>query len=213
MVITVVDAHTTDRNHAVMFKNKLITTAATILLFVSATGASAQAFGIEKGTPIESLEVVREISEFKFSVTVPKPHSEFESYTVFATPEAGVCKVTGIGKDHDNDRYGTTVKSAFADLCSALTGIYGASKNFDFIKNGALWDGPEEWVMALRQNERHLTTFWTEDEQSDLPEGLDGVSLSVSALSSDLAYILLGYEFDNMDECIRIRDNQDEGGL
>ena len=196
-----------------MIKIKLTTTAVTILLFVSATGASAQAFGIEKGTPIESLEVVREVSEFNFSVTVPKPHSEFESYTVFATPEAGVCSVKGIGKDHDNDRYGSSVRSAFTDVSSALTGIYGASKNYDFIKNGALWDGGEEWVMSIRQNERFYSTFWTEDKQSDLPEGLNAISLSVSALSSDLAYIVLGYEFDNMDECIRIRDSQDEGGL
>lgn len=212
-VITVCKGHAKNRTQTVMIKIKLITTAVTMLLFVSATGASAQAFGIEKGTPIENLIVVREISEFQFSVTVPKPHSEFEAYTVFAAPEVGVCKVTGVGKDHDNDRYGSSVKSAFTDLKDALSGIYGANQSFDFIQNGALWDGPNEWVMSLRQNERYYSTFWTEEEKSDLPEGLGSIKLSVNALSSDSAYITLGYDFDNISECIRIKDSQDEGGL
>lgn len=200
---------TNNRAVTAMIKIKLITTAVTMLLFLSATDASAQAFGIEKGTPIESLQVVREVRPSEFMIAVPKPHSEFESYVVIAPPEVGVCHVRGIGKDHDNDRYGSSVKSAFTKLSSALSNTYGANDNYDFIRNGALWDGADEWVMSIRQSERTYATFWTET----LPAGLESVLLGVEALSSDTAYITLGYDFDNRDECDRIRDSQNESGL
>ena len=192
---------------------KLIITTLTTLLAMSGTGASAQAFGIEKGSPIGSLNVVREINPFRYVVTVPKPHPEFESYNVRTSSETGICSVTGIGKDHDSDRYGTSVKSAFSSLSNALNNIYGANKSYDFIKSEALWDEPEDWVMSLKQNERFYSTFWDEEEKSDMPEGLFSIGLGVYATSSDSAYVKLTYDFDNRDVCQKISDSQDEGGL
>lgn len=196
-----------------MIRIKFITTALTISLLTLATDASAQAFGIEKGTPIGSLDILKEVGQFIYSIEVPKPHSEFESYMAFATPEIGVCTVNGIGKDHDNDRYGATVRGAFSNLRGALEKLYGPYTSFDFIKDGALWDDPEEWVMAIHQNERFHAAFWTREDKSDLPEGLSGISLTVKTLSSDKSYITLGYEFDNMSECVRIDESANEGGL
>ena len=196
-----------------MLNWQLIIIALTTLLAMSGTGASAQAFGIEKGSPIGSLNVVREVDEFYYIVTVPKPHPEFESYAVRTSSETGVCKVTGIGKDHDSDRYGTSVKSAFSSLSNSLNNIYGANKSFDFLNFGALWDEPNEWVMSLKQNERSYSTYWDEEEKSDMPEGLRSVSLHVKSTSSDSAYIVLKYEFDNFDVCLKISESQDESGL
>ena len=67
--------------------------------------------------------------------------------------------------------------------------------------------------MSIRQNERYLATYWAEQEKSDLPEGLASIELAVKALSSDSAFITLGYDFDNIGDCLRIRDSKDEGGL
>tara|TARA_R110000744_G_scaffold87693_2_gene171152 strand:+ start:279 stop:893 length:615 start_codon:yes stop_codon:yes gene_type:complete len=202
------------QKEAILMLNwQLIIIALTTLLAMSGTGASAQAFGIEKGNPIGSLNVVREVDEFYYIVTVPKPHPEFESYSVRTSSETGVCQVTGIGKDHDSDRYGTSVKSAFSSLSNSLNNIYGANKSYDFIQNGALWDEPNEWVMSLKQNERFYRTYWNEEHKSDIPEGLKGIGLGVYATSSDSAYVKLTYEFDNFDVCLKISESQDESGL
>jgi hypothetical protein len=153
------------------------------------------------------------IEQFYYVVTVPQPHSEFDSYMVKAAPEVGVCTVVGIGRDHENDRYGTSVRRSFSGLNSTLENNYGVNLNFDFIKNGALWDDPDEWVMSIRQNERDYVTFWNDDEGSDMPEGIQSISLTVNALSSYTAYVSLSYEFDNLEECMRIAESQDESGL
>ena len=196
-----------------MLNRLLIIIALTTLLAMSGTGASAQAFGIEKGSPIDSLNVVREVDKFYYVVTVPKPHPEFESYTVKISSETGVCSVLGIGKDHDDDRYGTSVKRAYSSLSDSLNNIYGANLSFDFLKLGAIWDEPQEWVMSLKQNERTYSTFWDEEEKSDMPEGLQSVSLVVKTNSSDSAYIVLKYEFDILDVCLKISESQDDSGL
>lgn len=196
-----------------MIRTKLIRTALATFLLAFATDASAQAFGVEKGTQLDNLEGVQELQPFYYAIEVPKPHSEFLGYSAFATPETGVCKVLGISKQYENDRYGADVRRAYSTLHGALEGIYGAHINFDFIKYGALWDDADEWVMSIRQNERFYSDFWNEESEANLSEGLLSISLKVKAASSDTSYILLTYEFDNFDECSRIMQSKNEDGL
>jgi hypothetical protein len=198
-----------------MFKITRFTVALTILLCLSTTGASAQGFGIEMGMPVESLDILEEIEKepYTYAIAVPKPHSEFERYLVIAPPETGVCKVWGIGKNHDNDSYGTSVKAAFSILLTALESRYRDYKLYDFIRSEGIWDGPDEWVMSLRQSERTYIAFWTEDSKSNLSEGLEAISLGVMSLDRDTAYIVIQYEYDNIDECTQIIRDQDAGGL
>lgn len=183
------------------------------MLSTSATGAFAQAFGIAMGTPIENLEIEKDHGSSTYTISVPKPHSEFETYLVLATPQTGVCKINAIGKDHNNDRFGTSVKNAFSELHSALESRYGTHKFYDFIAPGGIWDGPEEWVMSIRQSERYYDAFWDEEEKSSLPEEFQGITLGVRANSSDSAYISLSYTYSNFDECYRILNEANTDGL
>lgn len=179
----------------------------------SITSANAQAFGVEKGQSLEGLTIKRDFGDGVYEVTVPSPHSEFEAYAVRATPETGVCTVRGVGKNHENDRYGISVQNAFSSLRSVLESRYNKHEFGDVLRSGAIWDGREYWVMALRQNERIFEAVWAAKYQSDLPDGLDEIILRVSAVSKDTAYIILQYRFNNDEECSRVLSKKDEGGL
>lgn len=178
-----------------------------------ATSASGQAFGIAKGTDIESLSVEDDLGDGRYVVAVPKPHPEFDDYVVKAVPEIGVCIVRGIGQNHTNDRYGSSVRSAFGKLKSALDQRYGATETFDYLKSGALWDEGNEWVMAIHQNERYYQSSWDEDSGSELPSGLVEILMTVNTTSSDSAWIGLQYRFDNDDECNAVIAKTNQSGL
>ena len=182
-------------------------------LSFSATSAAAQAFGIDKATPLSELDVSKDLGTGSYVVAAPSPHSEFETYVVQATDQTGVCLVRGIGKDHDNDMFGVSVRDKFSSLRSALEDRYGDYERVEFLRSGALWDGQDEWVMSIRQNERAHQAIWAQEYGSDLPTALNQIILNIAATSSDSSWIGLQYTFDNHDECERVLAKQDEEGL
>ena len=178
--------------------------------------AHGQAFGVKPGAPVSdySARPAPGVADPNFFViTVPQPNSEFETYTAVATPETGICSVSGIGVTHRNDEYGVATKSAFADLRQALTSRYGAGQDFDFLRSGALWDEPREWVWSIYKKERTLASFWTVENGSSLPAGVHAIALEANAAGSSSPYVSLKYEFTNFSRCKSIRERQENNGL
>src|SRR5688572_26710303 len=99
-----------------------------LLCFVS-TPLCAQAFGVNMGDPIGKYSGKATDNKNQYRITVPLPNKEFEFYLAVATPSTGICKVSGVGHNHENDDYGTRVRAAFEDLRSALGAKYGNSKS------------------------------------------------------------------------------------
>jgi hypothetical protein len=168
--------------------------------------AIAQAFGIQQGLSVDELDVVEDLGTGRYVVNVPKPHSEFEVYVVTASDTEGVCLVRGVGKDHDNDRYGQSVRTAFDKLEGALEARYGDFERADFLNAGALWDEADEWVMAIHQSERA-------QYGSDLPDSIVEIILNVDAVSGSSAWIGLQYRLANFDDCQQELEALDSQGL
>lgn len=183
-----------------------------LLLMVPAS-AIAQAFGIQQGMSVDQLDVVEELGTGRYVVDPPKPHSEFEVYVVAASDAEGVCLVRGVGKDHDNDRYGQSVRTAFDKLEGALEARYGDFERADFLNAGALWDGTDEWVMAIHQSERVYQSVWQSEYGSELPDSIVEIILNIDALSGSSAWIGLQYRMANFDECQQELEALDSQGL
>lgn len=174
---------------------------AALAMVALAAPASAQAFGIEMGTPIRSLKVISNQGENSYIVEAPMPNREFESYLVYATPQHGVCKVTGIGVNHDGDISGISVRAKFLDLSATLKQKYGSSeRKFDFLHAGSIWDQPHEWAMSLRQDQRTYAEYWSR-EAGNLPPQISGIGLTAKSISSNATYLTLVYEFSNFSDC------------
>ena len=183
---------------------KLLNLTCVAVATLSAQAAFADGpFGVTPGAPISSLTVLEEVETYKYLVTVPKPHQEFELFIVKATPNAGICQINAAGKDHENDAYGTSVLTAFDTLKSQLESRYGVAQDNTFMRSGALWTEADEWVMSILQNERSQQFEWENVALPDADIGISEILLNVSALSSSTSYIALQYRFGNYTECER----------
>lgn len=164
------------------------------------TAAMPTPFGIRMGTPKENLGEIKEVAPFKYTLkSVPRPHSDFESYIVQATPKAGVCWVKAIGKNVSTSEYGNELRTKFKELEEQITSVYGPSEHTDLLRSGALWDEPREWLMSVRQGERVFATFWGKDKGSRLPDGVT-IFLGVSTTRSS-GYPIVEYSFPNEAAC------------
>lgn len=185
-------------------------------LLVACSGvADAQAFGVAPGKPISQYSGKPiQGDPYYYEIKVPEPNNEFESYTAVATPRTGVCKVTGIGRTHQNDDYGSDTRSSFTSLRGRLSQRYGSSHDFDFLRSGAIWKESREWVWSIYKHERTLASFWVPSEGATLPAPLRAVTLEAKSVNpSSGAYLTLTYEFDNFDACKAVIGDGNDAGL
>jgi hypothetical protein len=173
-----------------------------------AQAASAEGpFGLEMGTPLSLVKVKTKlvpagerVGQYTTSI-VPKPHPAFELYGLVIGTKTGLCKVSANGKDIRTNRFGEGLVRATNDLAEALTSKYGTPNRLDFLNDGSIWDDPEDWMTGLQKDERVLWLLWSDDSGAHLPDGIDSVSLRAHALSTEVGYVRLTYEFTNFDEC------------
>lgn len=170
------------------------------IVMFGAADAHGQAFGVVGGAHVSRYQGVKSGVGY-YRIKVPQPNSEFDFYTAKTTTTGLICKVTAFGRTYENDDYGTRVKGRFDTLSEALTTRYGPGRKFDFLRSGALWDEPREWVWSIWKNERELSYFWTPTTGADLPPGVQGIKLAAAAIDSSGAYLTLGYEFTNFSAC------------
>ena len=106
-----------------------------------------------------------------------------------------------ISKPFENDRYGHGIRSWMDGIRSALNGKYGASDDFGFLRPGALWKEPQDWVMAVRQNERQHGFAW-KDATAGEDEDFALIQFWVEATSSRESFAILEYRGRNFDACV-----------
>jgi hypothetical protein len=186
---------------------------ACLLLAGTAVSAHAQAFGVHMGDPVSRYGGTPTGIANQYKITVPQPHGEFKSYFVTATPQTGICAVSGGGRMHENDKSGFAVRSSFKSLHGALSARYGKSKDFDFLHAGALWKEPHEFSWSLYKEERTLSSFWDDKQRSQNLGEIETIGLWAEAVSSTGTYLILRYEFRNLAKCRAIMEGKDNSGL
>lgn len=135
---------------------RLMLIAAMILTPVTAFADSSggNAFGINQGAAISTLNTGETLSETDRILTPPKPHPLLPTYSVTATRKAGACAVTGvlpITKLSKADRVSATI-------LSQLTEVYGEPESvpFSFDENllrAWFWTGPTTETELLTLSE------------------------------------------------------------
>lgn len=183
------------------------------LLTIAGHPGFAQPFGIAEGTPTVQLNVVKETGPFTYLIRPNASHPDFEFYSALSTPESGVCKLLASGFTLANDAYGTQVISLFEILTEQLTLKYGNSRKFDYLRSGSIWNEPRDWAMSIHKNERVYARFWNKEEHSSLQYGLQSIQLKVEALGADQTYVIISYEYNNLDKCAAKRKTASAGAL
>jgi hypothetical protein len=170
-----------------------------ILVAICLSGAASATpkpspFGIPQGTPIKSLKIIRMSSASRYVVVPPIKNSNFEKYTVIATPKSGVCAILASSREYDN---ANDAEQEFDDIVRLLN-VYGKSHN---VKFGSEWP-------ILEMNSRYLPVEWN----TALPNGLD--SIVAEPIKRGAAFTVeVSYVYRNIRRCLNWQPNQDRRGL
>lgn len=190
-----------------------------IVLAFFVAQASAGPLGLDKGMTLPELEkqgrFVEEKEQYWYkSRRLNNGNDNFEEYSVLVVPGHGLCKIIAVGIDISTSSYGDELKSRFKDLTDALSVKYGApTSTYDFLRSGSIWDEGRDFMMGLAKKERTLTNFWQSSKGAELKDGLSAISLAGNALSSSKGYLVLTYEFDNIDSCLAARKSKANSNL
>ena len=177
------------------------------LLSTAAIPTYAGPFGLSMGMTLPEIKKIASVQATKSPhiyvlSSVPTPHTDIDRYTIFLTPNNGLCKIIASGKTLATSVYGDRVKQEFESFETALKEKYGANKKFDFLRSGSIWNEGKDWMMGLLKKERTLGAFWDEQEKSNLVDSIHSVQLEAVALSREQGYVRLTYEFSNVRACL-----------
>ena len=149
-------------------------------------------FGYHKGqkidTPAEGIS--RGVSYIRVG------HRAFSNGVfVYFTETTGVCMLMGLDEVTNPDNYGETHKDAYELFRDRVAAKYGKYEEFDYLRDGSVWDKEQSWLDGLRAKERTLKAYWLAKIGSTLPDGLESI-----AVEADASFIKVRYQFDNIDE-------------
>lgn len=123
------------------------------------SGAVAQddakpcAFGYCKGDLVDDVTLSVNADGLSYIRT---EHRFFDTLAVYFTRSQGVCRIAGL-RAVDVDRYGDAHKMVLNWFVDLISSKYGKpSIELDFLQHGSVWNEPQDWLMSLRQKNRHL---------------------------------------------------------
>ena len=170
-----------------------------LFFLLIASQSIAGPFGIDKGASAESLDIIKRVSPGVYYVNPPQKHSLFEKYLVMVSDTQGVYKIVASGKNISTNTNGTELTDEFDTLKSMLSKSYGEYLEANFGITGSEWDEPEDFMEGLLKKERLLSATWIEKYGAKLKGGIQSVKLEGTALKSEVGYLSVKYEFDNLD--------------
>ncbi|HLD67505.1 MAG TPA: hypothetical protein VJA19_15845 [Pseudomonas sp.] len=197
------------------------TTASTVVVPDVTLPVGEGPFGLEMGLSREMVEkmIGKALTPLpdepnRFSAdTLPKKHNEFERYVLKFSSAQGLCSILAVGRDISTDSFGIAVKGRFSELEEGLSSLYGRPEKSDFLLPGSIWKDGRDWIMAIRQGERILSSSWKSSTKTPLKSELEEVFLIANASSSDKGYLKLQYAFNNNNVCEQESKKQKSGAL
>ena len=188
-----------------------LATLITTLAYAAPSSAQNGPFGIEMGSTADKYDCVESGNTYLYICSeIPRPHSDIESYMAVHTNKLGISKIVGIGKSSEYDKTGSRTRNTIDKIAKQLSLKYGEpADDYDFLRNGSIWDEADEWAMAIRLNERYYTYTWE-------PENIDNVSnILLEAKSTDgtSTYFTIGIEFNNFQTFIDEQEQEDSSAF
>jgi hypothetical protein len=174
-------------------------------------------FGLRMGMTLAELKTIGPVKPEKgenwYTITVPKPHSSFESYSALVHPRLGLVKLFCSGVTIETSGAGYELRAEFDKLEAQLDRKYGRGKRFDRLDYGAIWKEPNEWMMAVLKKERSLKKFYLAKEGSENLGSITVIVLDADALSRSAGWVSVGYEFADYSKVKQEREQHQTDAL
>ena len=176
-----------------------------IFLIFGSSSVFCGPFGLDMGMSLARVTQVskttpKNLSDDAYEITPPNTNNMFETYVVRIHPTYGVYLIKAVGKDITTNGYGASLRLEFDNLVGSIEKTYGKYKKTDYLAPRSIWKDADDFMMGLIKNDRYLFCIWERKEGSTLPDDLDSIGVTVSALSSSKGYLSLEYYSNNYDK-------------
>ena len=164
-------------------------------------------FGLKMGLTQKQLEAsgitLTEIGDNVFMASkVPNPHRDFSNYMLIVSPTSGLAKILAISDDITTDSQGYKLRNEYEDIKSLLDSKYGESDETDFLMYGSIWSDADDFMMALKLEERYLECSWVDTGDVMKSNEISTIALEAEARDNYTGYLSLLYEFDNFSDYV-----------
>jgi hypothetical protein len=153
-------------------------------------------FGLRAG----STPGVDVASYFVIFRSVPTPHPDLIRYTGSWEPDFGLVQLRAESENVTNDRYGRLSLGLYERLKKQLISVYGDYEEVEFLKEGALYSGDDDFCQSIIENERSHFAVWEASAKSRLDSGIRRIILSIEAADSSVSNVQLNYVFKDDDQ-------------
>lgn len=138
----------------------------------------------------------------------PKPHPEFEDYYLWFIDDMGLCRLVAGAKLIERDSYGQKTREKIENIKEQLKKKYGEpGDHIDFLR-GSVWDDPRDWMMGIFQNERVFGYYWFPPKYKQVGN-VNAIVLDAGAANNSDGYFTLKFEYNNLDACLKRRDDKE----
>ncbi len=159
-------------------------------------------FGAYMGMPKSEFARLEE-TDFNLYKTynMPRSNTAFEFYEV-SFAEDGLCMIQALGIDVETDAAGGDLKFEFDRFAEGLDKKYGESDDFREEDGSDPEKGkPISYMQRLLDGDQIRERYWWAPEGGTLPAKINSISLRTKALSEELGYLVIRYEFENYPKC------------
>jgi hypothetical protein len=167
-----------------------------------ASGPFGFEYGMSKDKAIEIIGKVNVIKDRGDTVTfstAPKPHSDFERYTVIFSPTSGLLSIDASFPDIKTGVDGEDLKSKYDAIKKSLTSVYGPP-SVDL--NGNKSSNTGDFMTLLLRGDQVMECSWSLTNNA---HHVVWIGLDTSASSSTIGSISLYYKFAGIFEYVKTR--------
>jgi len=166
-------------------------------------------FGFEMGSDVRSYSCSY-LRGGKHLCEAPKRHSDFDTYIVQASPEHGICWIKATGIEITDNGYGSSLKARTDAIAGQIRTVYGTPKSLlNTLLPGSIWKDPDDWMMALAQNERYYMHEWSGISS----RGINTIYVAAKAKYSQSGYVIVEFYGDNHEACEAAQADEDSSAF
>jgi hypothetical protein len=172
----------------------------------------AAPFGLSMGMTVEELDLNLDNKQFHIykANSVPKPHPYFNQYILKITPGSGLCSLEAYGQRINTSGYGIEALKEYQDILKRLSKAYGKPISKNELKEGSIWNEPQDFMSSLEKKHRTVESRWKESDGLALKDDLISIWLSLEPETKKTGFLKLEYYYSNVDKCYQeINDEQD----
>ena len=133
---------------------------------------------------------------------LPEGHEAIQEYRLVATPGSGVCEIVAYGRVPGSDPDGAQTRKLVDRIAQQTRIKYGNRfRQFTSLYVSADLDEPQEWLMAIKADERTYSYWWTPSTGFSPRGGAAAIKVEAAGESDSIGAVKVIIELENHEAC------------